>query len=75
MQFPNQLLNSTLPQIVPEGLSINDAKQTLSTFIPSNQNTSLTQNIPMNEIQKLQNEKDISKYYNIINYLIIINYL
>ena len=75
MQFPNQLLNSTLPQIVPIGLSINDAKQTLSPFIPSNQNTSLTQNIPMNGIQRLQNEKDKSKYYDIINYLIIINYL
>jgi hypothetical protein len=75
MQFPNQLLNSTLPQIVPIGLSINDAKQTLTPFIPSNQNTSLTPNIPMNGIQRLQNEKDKSKYYNIINYLIIINYL
>jgi hypothetical protein len=75
MQFPNQLLNSTLPQIVPIGLSINDTKQTLSPFIPSNQNTSLTHNIPMNGIQRLQNEKDKSKYYDIINYLIIINYL
>lgn len=75
MQFPNQLLNSTLPQVVPIDQSINDAKQTLSPFIPSNQNTSLSQNNPMNEIQRLQNKKDISKYYNIINYLIIINYL
>jgi hypothetical protein len=75
MQFPNQLLNSTLPQIVPIGLPINDTKQALSPFIPSNQNTSLTKNTPMNGIQRLQNEKDKSKYYNIINYLIIINYL
>lgn len=75
MQFQNQLLNSTLPPIVPIVQSINDEKQTFSPFIPSNQNTSLTQNIPMEGIQKLQNDKDISKYYNIINYLIIINYL
>ena len=66
-QLPNQLLKSPLPSVAPGDQSMNYLNQSsLPQFVPTQQNTPLTQSMSMNGLQKAQNGKDTSKNY--INY-------
>ena len=61
-QLPNQILKSSLSHIVPVDQSMNYINQSsLPQFVPTQQNTPLTQSMSMNGIQKPQNGKDTSK--------------
>ena len=75
-QLPNQLLKSSIPLVVPVNKSVNYSNHPpLSQYVPTQQNTPLTQSMSMNGLQKPQNGKDTSKLlYNniIINYLNIL---
>jgi hypothetical protein len=60
--LPNQLLKSSLPLVVPADQSMNYINQSaLPQFVPTQQNTPLTQSMSMNGLQKSQNGKDTSK--------------
>ena len=57
--LPNQLLKSSLPLV---DQSMNYMNQSaLPQFVPTQQNTPLTQSMSMNGLQKSQNGKDTSK--------------
>ena len=61
-QLPSQLLKSSLPLGVPSAQSMNYLNQSsLPQFVPTQQNTPLTQSMSMNGVQKSQNGKDASK--------------
>jgi hypothetical protein len=63
-QLPNQLYKSSLPLGAPMDQSINYLNQgPLPQFVPTQQNTPLTQSMSMNGIQKPINGKDTSKNY------------
>ena len=58
-QLPNQLLKSPLPLV---DQSMNYMNQSaLPQFVPTQQNTPLTQSLSMNGLQKSFNGKDTSK--------------
>jgi hypothetical protein len=61
-QLPNQLLKSSIPLVVPVNKSANYSNHPpLSQYVPTQQNTPLTQSMSMNGLQKSQNGKDTSK--------------
>ena len=68
-QLPNNPLKSSVPKDVPINSSISYLNQpTVPQFVQTQQNTPLSQNMPINGVQKPNIEKDTSKCLYIYRY-------